>query len=72
MGRPRKEPAPLDIERRRDYRRNRYYRTRQELLSARALTHANNINALLDLHLSAEQLSSLQAYLQENCKFTTG
>lgn len=69
MGRPKAEFVNLDIERRRNYALNRYYKTKEELVNNQAKAHAFRINLKLGLDLTAEQLEQLADYLKEHCKF---
>lgn len=69
MGRPKAEFVNLDIEKRRNYRLNRYYSTKNQLVNAQAAALAITINQQLELDLSSEKLRLLQELLLEHCKF---
>lgn len=69
MGRPKAEFVNLDIEKRRNYRLNRYYSTKNQLVNAQAAALAIAINQQLELDLSSEKLRLLQELLLEHCKF---
>lgn len=69
MGRPRKAFVDLDTEKRRSYRRGRYYTTREKYATAQAHYHALQINDGLQLDLTGAQLSLLADYIKENFKF---
>lgn len=69
MGRRKADFINLDIEKRRNYHLNRYYKTKQELLESQATTHAYQIGMILGIKLTPEQMDKLKSYLLTHCKF---
>lgn len=70
MGRPRvTDDVDLDIERRRSYKRQRYYKTRDELDKALASQAVMEMETQLDLQLSTEQAQGMVNYIAEHFKY---
>lgn len=64
MGRPRlNDEVSLDIEKRRNYRRERYYRTRDDLERGYASQAVLELATTLDLKLTPKQTEGMVEYL---------
>lgn len=68
MGRPKLPSASAEINARRNYKLNFYYKNKEQLLNASSLHHAIQISELLGLTLDSSELAKLQGYIKDNFK----
>ena len=70
MGRPRLEGEQVDlsIERRRNYQRERYFRTREELERGNATQAVVEMTELYHLQLTPEQIQGMADYIRLHFK----